>query len=68
MRSTLEGDGDSEAKEEADLVKNRKRFASRLVNGLHGEAWKAVEGLLTDTEPLREGGWIQSSVGMPAED
>ena len=50
----LEGDGDSEAKEKADLVKKRKRFASRLVNGLHGEAWKAVENLLTDTEALRK--------------
>ena len=52
--NSLEGDGDTEAKEKADLVKKRKRFASRLVNGLHGEAWKAVENLLADTETLRK--------------
>ncbi len=52
--NSLEGDGDTEAKEKADLVKKRKRFASRLVNGLHGEAWKAVENLLADTEALRK--------------
>lgn len=50
---SLEGDGDTPAKEQADLERKQKRFAVKLVNGLHGEAWRAVEHLVAEPEKLR---------------
>ena len=52
--NSLEGDGDTEAKELADLEKKKKRFALKLINGLHGEAWRAVESLTLDADRLKK--------------
>ncbi len=53
--NSLEGEGDTEAKEKADLEKKKKkRFAVRLINGLHGEAWRAVESLTLDADRLKK--------------
>lgn len=49
----LEGEGDTEEKEKADLLKKQKRFAKRLVDALHGEAWDACQELLRDPEKLK---------------
>ena len=49
----LEGDGDTEEKETADLEKKRRRFAKRLIDALHGEAWNACQDLLKEPEKLR---------------
>lgn len=50
---SLEGDVDSEAKEARDLHKKKKKaFAKKLLNGLHGEAWRCCQDLLTDMEEL----------------
>ena len=49
----LEGDGDNEEKEAADLLKKQKRFAKRLIDALHGEAWTACQDLLKEPEKLR---------------
>ena len=49
----LEGDGDTEEKERADLEKKQKRFAKRLIDALHGEAWTACQELLKEPEKLR---------------
>ena len=51
--SNLEGDGDDAEKEARDLAKKQSRFAKKLLDALHGEAWKACEGLLTETEKLK---------------
>eukprot|EP00435_Cladocopium_sp_Y103_P021956 s3297_g5.t1 len=51
--NTLEGEGDTEAKEQADLERKRRRFAKKLLDALHGEAWRACQDLLTDMEKLR---------------
>ena len=51
---SLEGEGDTPQKEAADLEKRQKRFALKLVNGLHGEAWRAVEHLVLEPERLKK--------------
>lgn len=53
---SLEGDRDTEEKERRDLSKKKKKkaFAKRLLNGLHGEAWKACQELITDMAKLSE--------------
>ena len=50
----LEGDGDTAEKEAADLEKKQKRFAIKLINCLHGEAWKSVEHLTMEPERLKK--------------
>ena len=52
--SSLEGDGDTEEKEKRDLKKRQKAFAKKLLNGLHGEAWRACQDLITDMAKLSE--------------
>ena len=52
--ASLEGDGDTPEKEQADLLKRQKRFALKLVNGLHGEAWKIVEPLVLEPDKLKK--------------
>eukprot|EP00913_Durusdinium_trenchii_P019561 g18388.t1 len=52
--SSLEGDGDTEEKEKRDLKKKQKAFAKKLLNGLHGEAWRACQDLITDMAKLSE--------------
>ncbi|CAK9023806.1 unnamed protein product [Durusdinium trenchii] len=52
--SSLEGDGDTEEKEKRDLKKKQKAFAKKLLNGLHGEAWRACQDLITDMARLSE--------------
>ena len=42
---SLEGDGDTEEKEQRDLMRKRKGFAKKLLNGLHGEAWRCCQDL-----------------------
>lgn len=49
----LEGEGDTEEKEAADLLKGQRRFAKRLIDALHGEAWTACQDLLKEPEKLR---------------
>lgn len=51
---SLEGDGDTPGKEAADLKRKQRRFATKLVNCLHGEAWKAVEHLTLEPEKLKK--------------
>ena len=51
--TNLEGEGDDAAKEARDLEKKQCRFAKKLVDALHGEAWRACEELLTEPK-LRE--------------
>ena len=50
----LEGSGDDEEKEKKSLAKKQSRFAKRLVDGLHGEAWLAVQDLILKPEELRQ--------------
>ena len=50
----LEGDGKDEAEETRDLNKKKQRFAKKLLDALHGEAYKACEELMTDPAKLRE--------------
>ena len=52
--SSLEGDGDNEEKEARDLAKKQKGFAKKLLNGLHGEAWRCCQDLLTQMDRLTE--------------
>ena len=52
--ANLEGDGDDAAKEARDLQKKQQRFAKRLLDALHGEAWRCCQDLLQDVEKLRE--------------
>ena len=51
--NTLEGEGDSEEKERRDLLKRQKRFAHKLLNALHGEAWRACQDLMIRPEDLQ---------------
>ena len=46
--NNLEGEGDDETKEARDLEKKQRRFAKKLVDALHGEAWRSCEDLLTE--------------------
>ena len=50
----FEGSGDDETKQAADLKKKQSRFAKRLMDALHGEAWRACEDLMAEPEKLRE--------------
>ena len=52
----LEGEGkDAEAEAEAaDLLKKQCRFGRRLIDALHGEAWRAVAHLVMQPEKLRK--------------
>ena len=50
----LEGDSDTEEKERRDLQKKKRAFAKRLLNGLHGEAWRCCQDLITDMAKLSE--------------
>ena len=52
--ATLEGEGDSPEKEAADLDWKQRRFALKLVNCLHGEAWKTVEPLVLEPAKLKK--------------
>ena len=52
--NNLEGDGKDEAEEARDLAKKKQRFGKRLLDALHGEAYKACEDLMADHEKLRE--------------
>ena len=54
LLAAWEGEGDTPQKEAADLEKRQKRFALKLVNGLHGEAWRAVEHLVLEPERLKK--------------
>ena len=51
--NTLEGEGDTEAKEQKDLEKKQRRFGKKLLDALHGEAWRACQDLLTDMEKMK---------------
>ena len=42
----LGGEGKDAEADSADLHKKQFRFARRLVDALHGEAWRAVEHLV----------------------
>ena len=52
--NNLEGDGKDEAEEARDLAKKKQRFGKRLLDALHGEAYKACEDLMADHEKLKE--------------
>ena len=52
--NNLEGSGDDEAKEARSLKKKKARFAKRLLDALHGEAWRSYQDLLLDAEGLRK--------------
>ncbi|CAE7547722.1 GIP [Symbiodinium pilosum] len=48
------GDSSREVpKEAASLKKKQTRFAKRLIDGLHGEAWRACHSLVESSEELR---------------
>lgn len=51
--SSLEGSGDDEEKEKRSLLKKQCRFAKKLVDGLHDEAWRACQDLVAKPEELR---------------
>ena len=50
--NSLERSGD-ETKEARSLKKKRRRFARKLLDVLHGEAWKACQDLMLDSEKLK---------------
>lgn len=50
----LEGEGKDEEAEAADLLKKQMRFGRRLIDALHGEAWRAVEHLVVQPEKLKK--------------
>ena len=50
----LEGEGKDAEAEAADLLKKQMRFGRRLVDALHGEAWRAVEHLVMQPEKLKK--------------
>ena len=41
------------------LKRKRTRFAKKLLDALHGEAWRACQDLLTDMEKLRAVDWYR---------
>eukprot|EP00439_Symbiodinium_sp_Y106_P051141 s6716_g6.t2 len=51
--TNLEGSGDDEAKEARSLKKKKARFGKRLLDNLHGEAWRVCQDLLSSPEALR---------------
>ena len=53
--SNLEGSGDDEEKERKSLAKKKKkRFGRKLLDALHGEAFRACQDLMLETEKLQE--------------
>ena len=50
---SLEGSGDDDEKEKRSLKKKQSRFAKKLIDGLHGEAWRACQELVADPEALK---------------
>ena len=52
--ASLEGDGDTAEKGAKDLQKKQPRFARKLLDALHGEAWRACQELLNDIDELRK--------------
>jgi hypothetical protein len=50
----LEGEGKDEEAEAAALLKKQMRFGRRLIDALHGEAWRAVEHLVVQPEKLKK--------------
>ena len=55
--TNLEGEGDDAAKEAKDMAKKQCRFAKKLVDALHGEAWRACEDLLTEPKLKEKEGY-----------
>ena len=52
--SMLDGEGDTEEKERKDLDRKKRRFAKRLLDALHGEAWQCCQPLLSELEQLTQ--------------
>ena len=52
--SNLEGSGDDETKEARSLKKKKARFGKRLLDNLHGEAWRVCQDLIANPEALRQ--------------
>ena len=52
--NSLDGEGKDATEEARDLARKQGRFARRLIDGLHGEAWKAVQDLTLDLAKLKE--------------
>lgn len=52
--SNLEGEGKDEAEETRDLERKISRFAKKLLDALHGEAWKSCQDLMVDVAKLRQ--------------
>lgn len=52
--SNLEGEGKDEAEETRDLERKKSRFAKKLLDALHGEAWKSCQDLMVDVAKLRQ--------------
>ncbi|CAE7608486.1 unnamed protein product [Symbiodinium necroappetens] len=50
---SLEGSGDDEEKEKRSLRKKQTRLATKLIEGLHGEAWRACQELVAEPESLK---------------
>ena len=55
--NNLEGSGDDEQKEARSLAKKRNRFAKRLMDALHGEAWKVCQDLMTNEDLKKPDGY-----------
>ena len=53
----LEGSGDDETKEARSLAKKKSRFAKRLMDALHGEAWKVCQDLMTNEDLKKPDGY-----------
>ena len=51
--NNLEGDGKDATEEARDLEKKKARFAKKLLDALHGEAWRACQDLLTKADELK---------------
>ena len=51
---SIDGEGDTQEKEDRDRLKKQKAFARKLINGLHGEAWRCCSELITDMDRLAE--------------
>ena len=52
--NNLEGDGKDATEEARDLEKKKARFAKKLLDALHGEAWRACQDLLTKADELKK--------------
>ena len=51
--NNLEGDGKDQAEEDRDLAKKKARFAKKLLDALHGEAWRACQDLMSQPDDLK---------------